>query len=140
MADRDLYVFDAELQGFEGIARRVAVLDNQTLVDLHRVLQEAFGWADDHLYSFWLSDHVYDPDAAEFTAPVDLEPGMASADVPIAELGLKPGSHLSYLFDFGDSWEVALRLAAVESPDDGAYPRVSGGSGEAPPQYSDEDQ
>jgi hypothetical protein len=137
MGDRELYVFEAELEGFEGVSRRLEVLAEQTLIDVHHVLQVAFGWGDDHLYSFWLSDHAYDPDAAEFTAPVDLEPGMTSADVRLAELALEPGRPLSYLFDFGDSWEVTLRVVTIEKATDRKYPRVAARTGEAPPQYPD---
>jgi hypothetical protein len=36
------------------VEREVSVRSDQTLIDLHRVLQEAFAWDDDHLYSFWL--------------------------------------------------------------------------------------
>jgi Plasmid pRiA4b ORF-3-like protein len=137
--DRLVYVFDADLEGFEGVSRRIEVLADQTLIDVHRALQEAFEWADDHLYSFWLSDHAYDPDAAEFTAPVDMEPGAVSADVRLADIGLAPGRALSYLFDFGDSWEVALRVVAIAKADAGEYPRITAREGDAPPQYSDDE-
>lgn len=65
---------------------------------------------------------------------------MATADVPIVELGLKPGKKLAYVFDFGDSWRVALRLAATSPDDGGHYPRTVATKGDAPGQYSDQDE
>lgn len=130
-------MLDADLVGFEGVSRRVAVRTDQQLTDVHRVLQEAFGWADDHLYSFWLGEQAFDPAAKEYTAPYDLEPGMASAKVTLAELGLEPEQPLTYVFDFGDHWEVALRVVEFRPAQDTDYPRVLASDGEAPPQYED---
>ena len=130
-------VLDAELRGFEGISRRLAIKADQKLTDLHRLLQDAFGWADDHLYSFWIGERSFDPDADEYTAPYDLEPGMRSAGVSLAELALEPGQPLTYVFDFGDHWEVGLRLVALEEQGDGRYPRILESAGEPPPQYED---
>jgi len=39
--------------------------------------------------------------------------GVATADVPIAELGLGIGQRIGYVFDFGDDWRVRLRYATV---------------------------
>jgi len=52
-------VFDAVLVSglavdVRGVSVRVAVRADQHLTALHDALQEAFGWLDDHLYSFWL--------------------------------------------------------------------------------------
>jgi hypothetical protein len=43
------------------------------------------------------------------------------------------------VFDFGDSWRVALRLSASTPDDGGNYPRTVATKGEAPPQYPDPD-
>jgi len=63
------YTFGANLVGWSGISRTVAVRGNQTLVDLHSVLQTAFEWDDDHLYSFWLSGRFWDHDGSEYSPP-----------------------------------------------------------------------
>lgn len=131
----DAYIFRAQLVGFRGVSRKVAVRGDQTLVDLHDVLQWAFEWDDDHLYSFWLSGEFWASDGTEYTSRVAIEPGYRSADVRLGSLGLELGQKIAYLFDFGDEWRVRLTLAKIVPSDDGFYPRILESRGEAPPQY-----
>ncbi|MCA1697785.1 MAG: plasmid pRiA4b ORF-3 family protein, partial [Actinobacteria bacterium] len=49
--------------------RKLAVRSEQTLVDLHHALQDAFDWDDDHLYSFWLKGEFWGRDGSEYTHP-----------------------------------------------------------------------
>jgi len=44
-------------------------LETQTLVTLHKAIQRAFVWYDDHLYSFFLSGRKWDRDS-EYTKPL----------------------------------------------------------------------
>jgi hypothetical protein len=39
--------------------REIEIRENQTLMDLHVGIQEAFGWMEDHLYSFWLDERFW---------------------------------------------------------------------------------
>lgn len=134
----DAITFRASLEGFP-VSRDVAVRSDQTLVDLHRVLQRAFGWADDHLYSFWLDGEFWGSDESEYTAPYELEPGQKSARVKLAGLALQPGARIAYVFDFGDSWSVLLAVLTTAEADSEPYPRVVASHGEPPPQYEEED-
>lgn len=113
------------------------VRDDQTLVDLHDGIQEAFGWLDDHLYSFWLDNRFWGNDEMEYTSPIDNDEAAHTAEVPLAELVLQPGAKIAYVFDFGDEWRVRLELKQVAPVDDGEYPRVTNRVGEAPLQYPD---
>jgi hypothetical protein len=47
-------IFDADLLNAHSVRARVAVGARQHLTALHGAIQEAFGWYDDHLYSFWI--------------------------------------------------------------------------------------
>ena len=60
VTDADVYVFRAALVGFRGVSRKLAVGAYGTLEDVHRLMQAAFGWDDDHLYAFWLSGKFWD--------------------------------------------------------------------------------
>jgi hypothetical protein len=135
---KQAYVFDAQLDDLQGVRRTVAVRADQSLAGLHRALQEGFGWADDHLYSFWLSGEFLAHDGSEYTPLVDgFKPGrftraIKSADTALADLELAVGQPIAYLFDFGDQWRVRLVLREVCANDGGPYPRVIEGVGEAP--------
>lgn len=130
-------LFDAELLNVCDVGARVAVRSDQHLTALHDVLQEAFGWYDDHLYSFWLDGVFWGGDEVEYTSPDVADEAEHTADVPLAELDLAPGAKLAYVFDFGDEWRVRLTLRGSEAPQGGEYPRVLTRKGEAPPQYSE---
>jgi hypothetical protein len=126
-------VFAAELVNVRGVRARLAVLERQPLTALHDAIQEAFGWFDDHLYSFWLDGRFWGDE--EVTSPVVPDEAERTADVPIAELDLRVGQRLAYVFDFGDEWRVRLtvkeRVAAT-----GEHPRVLELRGTPPPQYA----
>ncbi len=66
-------MFNAQLDGFRDVRRTIAVRSDQTLVDLHGALRSAFGWDDDHLYSFWLGGEFWARDGTEYTHPFALE-------------------------------------------------------------------
>jgi len=140
-------VLAAELVGSPGVRRTIAVRSDQTLVHVHGALQEAFGWDDDHLYSFWLSGRFWAGDGSEYTDPfiaarrnpVGRQGGVPakSAAVRLDRLRIAAGQRIAYLFDFGDEWRVELSVREVR-PDDGShYPQLLHAEGEAPPQYVD---
>jgi hypothetical protein len=126
-------VLDAQLVNVRGVQARVAVLERQPLTALHDAIQQAFGWYDDHLYSFWLDGRFWGED--EVTSPVVPDEAERTADVPIAELDLRVGQRIAYVFDFGDEWRVRLTVRErVEA--DGDHPRVLEVHGTPPPQYA----
>jgi len=141
LADRDsVYVFKASLVGFRGVTRTIAIRSGQTLDDLHKALQWAFDWDDDHLYSFWLSGKFSDGVVTEYTSPVAAERGYRSALVRLDRLGLVKGQKIAYVFDFGDEWRVRLTLSAIRPVDDAYYPQIVASRGKSPPQYGYEDE
>jgi hypothetical protein len=141
-----VYLFDARLVGFRGVRRSLALLGEQQLTDLHEALQAAFGWGDDHLYTFWLGGAFWAQDGSEYAhpwhaaEPDHLMPGEApprSAAISLDRLGLEAGQRIAYVFDFGDEWRVTLTLRAIGADDGGRYPRLVELVGDAPPQYED---
>jgi len=134
-----VFVLRARLLGVKGVRRRLALRGDQTLADLHGALQDAFGWADDHLYAFWLDGVHWSPRGVEFTEPHHAreldDPETRSARVRLGDLMLEPGQKIAYVFDFGDEWRVELTVARIDADDGGVYPRLLESVGEAPPQY-----
>jgi hypothetical protein len=136
----DVYVFDAKLEQWGPFARgpasrKLALPANRTLAALHQLIQEAFGWDDDHLYSFWLDGTFWGADEAEYTLPFDLDDrGASSSAVRMDTLGLEQGQKIAYIFDFGDEWRVSLKLSEIR---EGGETGILEAEGEAPPQYPD---
>jgi hypothetical protein len=125
------------------VVRTIAIREDQTLEQLHEALRLAFGWADPHLYSFWVDGDHRDPTSPEYTTPFELEEmgeDKLSARTPIAELGLKKGSQLAYLFDFGDEWRLMLKVVETWQADDSSYPTLVEAEGCPPPQYAPADE
>jgi hypothetical protein len=131
-----VFVFDATLLNAPGVGARLVVGVRQHLTALHNAIVEAFGWDDDHLYSFWLDGEFWGSESAEFARPSPIhEATSQTADVPLAELDLAVGASIAYLFDYGDEWRVGLVLREAAEADGGPYPRVLDRTGTAPPQY-----
>jgi hypothetical protein len=132
------YVFDADLLGFQGIRRRITVRDDLTLVDLHYALQSAFGWDDDHLYSFWLDGSFWASEDAHYMHPyhaASADPPGKSACARLDGLDLREGQRIAYVFDLAREWRVALTLGEIRAADERAVTRCIERVGAAPPQY-----
>jgi hypothetical protein len=134
------YVFNAELVGFQGVRRTITVRDDLTLVDLHYALQSAFGWDDDHLYSFWLDGSFWTSDAEQYMHPyhaASFHPPGKSACTRLRQLRLAEGQRIAYVFDFGHEWRVQLTLREIRAADGRAVARCIERVGAAPPQYDE---
>jgi len=140
--DADVFVFRAALVGFRGVSCKLAVKADQSLEDVHRLLQGAFGWDDDHLYAFWPSGKFWDrePSAAFGRPGFCRDSGERSARVKLDRLALEIGQSIAYVFDFGDEWRVRLKLVEVRDAGTPPLPAVFDLRGEVPPQYEARDE
>ena len=101
------------------IWRRLDLRSNLTLDLLHQVLQVAFGWTDSHLHRFSLGGG-FDHRSQLFLCPYDMDnkeweddDGLPAAETRLDETLCEPGDTLRYLYDYGDNWELTLRLEEV---------------------------
>ncbi len=78
MANADnVHVLKVALDGSRGTWRRIAILGDQSLDDLHRAIFLAFDRYDEHLYTFYLAPmtvkltrrNAYDKAAAKYSDP-----------------------------------------------------------------------
>ena len=103
------------------IWRRLDVRSNLTLDLLHQVLQVAFDWTDSHLHRFSLGGGAFDRDSQLFLCPYDVDnkewdeddDGLPAAATRLDETLTEPGDVLHYLYDYGDNWQLTLRLEGV---------------------------
>ena len=120
--------------------REVELAGDQTLADLGESIPAAFGFDDDHLWSFFLSGKPWDR-ASEYARLPDPPAGgrkRGADDLPVAQAPAR--KEFLFLFDYGDEWHFGVRLARTGEVEPGArYPRVVASHGQAPPQYPDLD-
>jgi hypothetical protein len=113
--------------------RRLLVPAATTLGDLHEIIQIAFAWDDDHLHAFTIGRRRYgDPyfDIEYDEDEITLITAFARARKPI-----------SYVYDFGDSWEHEIVLENTAEPEpDSTYPVCVDGRGDSPVEDSGEDE
>ena len=142
LPEPEVYVFRAALVGFRGVSRKLAVRGDKTLEDLHRALQVAFDWDDDHLYAFWPSGKFWDREpGAGFGRPgFCRDCGDRSARIRLDRLGLEVGQSVAYVFDFGDEWRVRLKLVDVRETGGGPAAAILESRGAAPPQYGSDEE
>jgi hypothetical protein len=103
------------------IWRRLDLPPNLTLDLLHQVLQVAFDWTDSHLHRFSLGGSAFDHHSQLFLCPYDVDnrewpeddDGLPAAQTRLDETLSEPGDLLHYLYDYGDNWELTLRLEEV---------------------------
>jgi hypothetical protein len=139
VAGRSVFVFEASLLNVSGVSAKLAVAGHEHLTALHDAIQLAFNWENDHLYSFWLDGEFWGDTAAELVIPGAPDTYSRTADVAVAELRLKAGARIAYVFDYGDEWRVMLTLRERVDGSD-AMARVSARRGTAPPQYPPRDE
>ena len=121
------------------IWRELDVRSNISLDVLHQVLQAAFGWSDSHLHRFSLGGGPFDLSSELFLCPYDVEEGedegTPASEVRLDETLQEPGDVLRYAYDYGDSWELTLKVKSVR-PAAGDEPVAvcTGGRRAAPPE------
>jgi len=143
LSELQLFVVRVDLRHSKPpIWRRLEVRSDLTLDVVHRVLQAAFGWTDSHLWRFSLGGDPFSPSSQVFLCPWDVEEGeledeggIPAGAVRLDEAIQLPGETLSYAYDYGDNWELTLRLEHVLPAAAGAPSAVAvDGRRAAPPE------
>jgi Plasmid pRiA4b ORF-3-like protein len=119
--------------------RRVELAADQTLAELGEAIPAAFGFVDDHLWSFFLSGKPWDR-ASEYARLDDPPFDGPERGADGLRVGDAPAKEFLFLFDYGDEWHFGVKLVRTGEAEPGArYPRVVASKGQAPPQYPDLD-
>ena len=112
------------------IWRRLLVRGDASLGMLHRIIQIAMGWYDQHLHEFIYKENIYgppDPDA--------FEPTLNEDTARLDNFLKRKGSAITYQYDFGDGWMHRIELEKKLDPDPGAdYPLCLDGGRACPPE------
>jgi hypothetical protein len=115
------------------IWRRVLVLDNTFLDDLHDVIQCTMGWEDYHLHGFEHKGKRYEPDTDDdFFGLSVAEP---EENVELRTLLKKEKDKLTYTYDYGDNWTHTITLEKILPIDpEATYPTCIKGKRACPPE------
>ena len=125
------YIFKISLA--RGVWRRIAIPGSDDFESLSDTILQAFDLDHDHLYRFTYKKRFGVP--VGISHPYMEEPPLTT-DVHIGDIGIKPGTTMTYLYDFGDKWEFEVQLEGIEPVDPKIRgPRIFETHGEAPEQY-----
>ncbi len=123
--------------------RLIEIKSNASFLELHKAIQRAVDFDDDHLFEFFIGRHsrnrAYaiggEPNWDTFN-PVKIYQQVHLSSV----LPLPTNMKLFYLFDFGDNWlfQITKTRHKDKAPQPGIiYPRVIEAKGKNPEQYPD---
>lgn len=99
------------------IWRRLDLRSDLTLAAVHQVLQTSYEWTDSHLHRFSIGGDTFDMSAEWFLCEYDAEEGedegTPDSEVTLDETLVEPGDVLHYVYDYGDHWDLTIRLEEV---------------------------
>jgi hypothetical protein len=109
--------------------RRLLVRTDSTLADLHWVFQIAFGWSDFHLHRFRIRK-------TDYAIPRQgLLEGHDARRVRLADLAFRLNERFLYEYDFGDRWQLDVRIERrIPIAPRPSYPVCIGGRWGGPPE------
>ena len=128
------------------VMRTIEIKGNQTLMDLHNAIFDAFDRIDQHLYEFQIGGKgPNDPDAKRYVLPEEFQDSMGTSNpkgdvskTTIASLKLSVDEVFGYWFDFGDDWWHQINITKIkEEILKGQYPKIINRTGDSPQQYQD---
>ncbi|WP_255550008.1 plasmid pRiA4b ORF-3 family protein [Sporosarcina sp. E16_3] len=130
------YTFKVSLT--KGIWRKLTLSAKHTMDDLHQIIIKAFEFDDDHLYSFFMDGEKWSHDC--IASPNDDFGHADASKIQIGAIGLSNKQKFLYIYDYGDEWTFAIEVDGInENAKQILNPYVQEAKGEAPEQYTDDD-
>jgi hypothetical protein len=103
-----MYRIRASLQHIRPtIWRDILIRADATFLDLHHALQASLGWTNSHLHAFDFKGRRI---SGNRLGDMDMEDGST---LRLCDAGVTARSRFHYCYDFGDNWEVDLRVERV---------------------------
>jgi len=110
--------------------RRLLVLSESSLAELHEILQNAFAWSGEHLHRFVICGAAY---GVPYLGGIVFREDARR--VPLSRFRLHCGERFRYEYDFMANWKLDIRLERVLPFDpERALPLCIGGNRAAPPE------
>lgn len=128
----------------EEVSRVLAIDGKHSLYDLHLLIQRAFNWDNDHMFSFYLGkdmddrqkEYSADPLGEHITSTFE-EPTKSASEAQLRDLNLHEGQEFMYLFDYGDRLLHKIVVNSIEELDaqKNRQSEIVSRTGNAPEQY-----
>jgi len=120
------------------IWRSIQISNQCTFWDLNVAIQDAMGWTDSHLHEFKVinpatekMEYIGIPD----DEGDDVHPMLAGWDVKVEHYMRSVANQvISYLYDFGDSWEHRIEFEGEHDKQADKYPVCLAGERACPPE------
>ena len=131
------FEFDIILQEIQPrVWRRLLVRTTATFTQLHKAIQDSFGWQEYHLWEFRLPTFVGHPIAGlpggeEYDRPT---PDARQVKLSSYFTGKRVVEWCEYEYDFGDDWTHDVKLIAVRSDKESFKRQLLDGERAAPPE------
>lgn len=125
--------------------RDIEIGSEQTFLDLHKAIKDAFGFIGQEMASFYVSDESWDKGPEIPLADLGFgedgaEPPALMDQVFISDHIRSTSQRFVYAYDFLHMWMFMVELINAGDPEkDASYPRVVLSMKEAPDEHSKED-
>ena len=128
---RKVYQIKVTLEGMRPpIWRRLEVLSDTTLDNLHLILQVVMGWDNYHLHEFTIGGIEYGHPDTDFDSEVEDE-----ERVKLYQVAPKESMKFIYEYDFGDGWRHTVLIEKILPVEKGKhYPCCVKGKRACPPE------
>ncbi len=130
-----VYKFRAILDAEEDIFRDIAILEDDTLEDLHNAIFNAFGFDGMEVASFYTCDETWNQEDEIPLFDTGDVPGeqKTMSDYKLSDILDEENTKIIYVYDFINMWTFLVELAAIEETTAGAiYPETLFSHGEIP--------
>lgn len=131
-----VYKFRVILDTEEDIFRDIAILNDDTLEDLHNAIVNAFGFDGMEAASFYNCNDNWEQQEDEislFDMSDDNNGAKTMSETPINSVLDNEQTKIIYVYDFLNMWTFFVELAAIEEQEPGTvYPELLFSHGELP--------
>lgn len=130
-----VYKFRVILDTEEDIFRDIAILEDDTLEDLHNAIVNAFGFDGLEVASFYTCDETWnqEDEISLFDTGDVIGEQKIMSDYKLSDILDKENTKIIYVYDFINMWTFLVELASIEEIEAGiTYPITLFSHGEMP--------
>lgn len=130
-----VYKFRVILDAEEDIFRDIAILEDDTLEDLHNAIFNSFGFDGMEVASFYTCDDTWnqEDEISLFDTGDVLGEQRIMSDYKLSDILDEENTKIIYVYDFINMWTFLVELAAIEEQTAGStYPETLFAHGEMP--------